>query len=67
MVKERNMDRRKPALERYLATLVERHRLIDARIAREARWSPRMTRLKRLRLALKDRIAALARRGLPAA
>ena len=60
------MIRKPPAFERYLATLVERHRLLDDRISREARWSPRLKRLKRLRLALKDRIAALTRRHVPA-
>ena len=57
------------AIERYLAALVERHRRIDARIEREARfaWSPRLRQLKRIRLALKDRIAALTRRRLSAA
>ena len=60
------MTRKPPAYERYLATLVERHRLIDDRISQEARWSPRLKRLKRLRLALKDRIAALVRRRVPA-
>lgn len=60
------MDRKPTALNRYLATLVERHRRLDARIEGEARWSPRLKRLKRLRLALKDRIAALARQTKPA-
>jgi hypothetical protein len=58
------MDRIKP-IERYLASLVQRHRLLDARIESEARLasSPRLKRMKRLKLTLKDRIAALGRRG----
>ncbi|MDB5669252.1 MAG: hypothetical protein JWO25_211 [Alphaproteobacteria bacterium] len=52
------------ALERYLKSLILRHRMLDARIDTESRFagSPRLKRLKRLRLALKDRIAALSRR-----
>jgi hypothetical protein len=59
--------RAKAALERYLASLTHRHRLLDARIEREAHlaWSPRLKRLKRMRLALKDRIATLMRQGKP--
>ena len=55
--------RTKSALERYLTRLVKRHRRLDARIETESRFanSPRLKQLKRLRLALKDRIAALSR------
>jgi len=55
--------RGKTALERSLAALVRRHRQLDARIEREARLagSTGVAHLKRLRLALKDRIAALRR------
>jgi hypothetical protein len=65
---DRNSPGRRLGLDRYLASLTQRHRLLDERIEHEARLAsaPRRKRLKRLKLALKDRIAALGRTGQPA-
>lgn len=50
-------------MERYLEKLVRRHRSLDAIISREHRRSPTssqaLAHLKRLRLAVKDKIVRL--------
>lgn len=56
-------------MERYLETLVRRHRGLDAIISREHRRSPTssptLAHLKRLRLAVKDKIVALRAGAVP--
>lgn len=58
---------RPEAAGRYLRTLMRRHRALDERIDREARAglapASRLSALKRVRLALKDRIAWLLARA----
>lgn len=55
-------------MDSRLRMLQERHRELNRRIdtSRAAGWQKELAVLKRLRLRLKDRIAALARRGRPA-
>ncbi len=51
-------------MDAYLHTLINRHRAIDEEIARASRRplaEPKVRALKRLRLAIKDRIFALQR------
>ncbi len=49
----------------YLKSLLEEHRNLDRMIDSEAKlpapWSPKLQKMKRARVALKDRIASLKR------
>lgn len=56
------------AIQRYLRSLVRRHRALDEEIRLAARTSlgtsPSVAVLKKMRLALKDRIATLSRQAV---
>lgn len=59
--------RRSESMTSRLRSLLSRHRLLDREIDHEGKrpggWSPHVQQLKRLRLAIKDQIAALTHSG----